>query len=100
MNALPQPRLLPSISAKTRLKTPPVNITSPNGSMLPSSGSLDSRSRKTEITTAATPIGMLTRKIQRHESHDVSTPPASGPMATAAPVVAPQMPNAVPRSRP
>ena len=30
----------------------------------------------------------------------MSTPPASGPIATAAPIVAPQMPNAVPRSRP
>ena len=30
----------------------------------------------------------------------VSSPPTSGPTATAAPVVAPQIPNAVPRSRP
>ena len=51
-------------------------------------------------TIAPIPIGMLTRKIQRHESHDVSIPPASGPIATAAPIVAPQSPNAVPRSRP
>ena len=50
--------------------------------------------------TAPTPIGMLTKKIQRHESHEVSMPPASGPTATAAPIVAPQRPNAVPRSRP
>ena len=43
---------------------------------------------------------MLTRKIHRHVSQDVSTPPTSGPIATAAPIVAPQMPNAVPRSLP
>ena len=30
----------------------------------------------------------------------MSTPPASGPIATAAPIVAPQIPNAVPRSLP
>ncbi len=30
----------------------------------------------------------------------MSTPPASGPIATAAPIVAPQMPKAVPRSLP
>ena len=70
------------------------------GSMRPCSGSLDSRRRATDPATAATPIGMLTRKIQRHESHDVSIPPTSGPIATAAPTVAPQIPNAVPRSRP
>ena len=52
------------------------------------------------MITAAIPMGMLTRKIQRHESQVVSTPPASGPIATAAPIVAPQIPNAVPRSLP
>jgi hypothetical protein len=31
-------------------------------------------------------------------SPSVSAPPTSGPTATAAPVVAPQSPNAVPRS--
>ena len=36
------------------------------------------------------PIGMLTRKIHRQESQEVSMPPASGPIATAAPIVAPQ----------
>ena len=54
--------------------------------------------RHAEQRSAPTPIGMLTRKIQRHESHEVSIPPASGPIATAAPIVAPQSPNAVPRS--
>ena len=40
------------------------------------------------------------KKIHRHPSPVVRMPPASGPIATAAPIVAPQIPNAVPRSRP
>ena len=77
-----------------------MSVTSPIGSSSLCSGSLDSRSCFTESATATTPIGMLTRKIHRHESHEVRTPPASGPIATAAPIVAPQIPNAVPRSLP
>ena len=46
------------------------------------------------------PIGRLTKKIQRQPTYVVSAPPTSGPIATAAPTVAPQMPKAVPRSRP
>ena len=37
----------------------------------------------------AMPIGRLTRKIQRQSSPEVSAPPTSGPMANAAPIVAP-----------
>ena len=43
---------------------------------------------------------MLTKKIHRHERPLVSTPPSTGPTATATPVVAPNAPNATPRSRP
>ena len=50
--------------------------------------------------THAIPIGMLTKKIQRQPTYVVSAPPTSGPIATATPTVAPQIPNAVPRSRP
>ena len=49
---------------------------------------------------ATTQIGMLTKKIQRHDRPLVSTPPSTGPIATATPVVAPKTPNAVPRSLP
>ena len=52
------------------------------------------------MAVAATPIGIFTKKIQRHDNQVVSMPPTRGPIATAAPVVAPQIPNAVPRSRP
>ena len=77
-----------------------MSVTSPTGSSRLCSGSLDSRSFVIASATAPTPIGMLTRKIQRHESHEVSMPPTSGPIATASPIVAPQIPNAVPRSLP
>ena len=49
---------------------------------------------------APIPIGTLMKKIDSQLTCSVSTPPTSGPIATAAPIVAPQMPNAVPRSRP
>ena len=40
------------------------------------------------------------KKIDSQPMLSVSAPPTSGPMATAAPIVAPQIPTAVPRSRP
>ncbi len=46
------------------------------------------------------PIGTLTKKIHRQPNQVVKAPPTSGPIATAAPIVAPQIPNAVPRSLP
>jgi hypothetical protein len=42
----------------------------------------------------------LTRKIQRQDKPLVIAPPSTGPTATATPVTAPKIPNAVPRSRP
>ncbi len=63
-------------------------------------GARDSVTFITEITAAAIPIGTLTKKIHRHDRPEVSTPPSSGPMATARPVTAPQAPNAAPRSLP
>jgi hypothetical protein len=50
--------------------------------------------------TANTPIGTLTRKIARQFQSVVIRPPSTGPAATAMPVIAPQMPKAVPRSLP
>ena len=55
---------------------------------------------RTRRATQRTPIGRLTKKIQRQPAYSVRTPPTSGPIATARPTVAPQMPKAVPRSRP
>jgi hypothetical protein len=42
----------------------------------------------------------LTKKIHSQPRPSVMTPPTSGPIATAPPTVAPQMPTAVARSRP
>ena len=51
-------------------------------------------------TTAATPIGTLTKKIHCQPMPVVMIPPTTGPTATAAPVTAPKTPKAIPRSRP
>ena len=63
-------------------------------------GLRDSATFRTVITSAAIPIGMLTKKIHRHDNDETSTPPTTGPTATATPVIEPQMPNAMPRSLP
>lgn len=63
-------------------------------------GSRDSSTFDAVSASATTPIGTLTRKIQRQLSPSVSAPPTIGPIDTAAPVTAPQTPNATPRSRP
>ena len=73
---------------------------SPGRSKPPCASSRDSCSSTTAPARQATPIGRLTKKIQRQPAQVVRTPPTSGPIATAAPTVAPQMPKAVPRSRP
>ena len=52
------------------------------------------------ITKTATPIGTFTKKTHRQLSHSVMIPPASGPDATAMPIVAPQIAIAPARSRP
>ena len=101
MNALDQPCLLPSISARIRHEEPAGQRDEPErveAAVAP--GRSTRAAGASRRRTATTPIGMLTKKIQRHESHEVSMPPASGPIATAAPIVAPQSPNAVPRSLP
>ena len=50
------------------------------------------------IARVSQPIGTFTKKIHSQPRRSVSAPPTSGPTATANPVVAPQMPKAVPRS--
>ena len=63
-------------------------------------GSRDSRTRRRVIAIAAIPIGTFRKKIDSQPTHSVSTPPTSGPTATAMPIVAPYTPIAMPRSRP
>ncbi len=57
-------------------------------------------SRVSVSTIAAIPIGTLTKKIACQPNPSVSSPPISGPIATAPPTVAPQIPIALARSRP
>ena len=73
---------------------------SPAQSTPAASGSRDSSTRASVAAIAPIPIGTLMRKIDSQPTDSVSRPPMSGPTATAAPVVAPHTPNAVPRSRP
>ena len=63
-------------------------------------GARDSATFSTLMMTAAMPIGAFTKKIHRQDSPLVSSPPSSGPTATARPVTAPHTPNATPRSLP
>src|ERR1700677_128467 len=48
-------------------------------------------------TSTNTPMGRLTKKIQRQSNAVTSSPPRVGPAIVAAPDTAPQMPKAAPR---
>src|SRR3954471_15045565 len=100
ISGLPQPSALPRTSAKTSRNRPSENVTRPAQSTPAASGSRDSPTRVSVTAIAPIPIGTLMRKIDCQPTDSVRTPPTSGPTATAAPVVAPHTPNAVPRSRP
>ena len=53
------------------------------------SGSRVSRTLSIVIVAAAMPIGMLMKKTYSQPRPSVRAPPTSGPIATAAPIVAP-----------
>jgi hypothetical protein len=98
MKALPQPLSLARISASTRQKSALLNVTSPAQSIDGASSRLDSGTRHSVIAAVAAPTGTFRKKIHSQPAVSVRIPPTGGPTATANPVVAPQMPNAVPRS--
>ena len=100
IKALLQPSLLPRMRAKMRQNSAVLNVITPRRSTPPWLGSRVSRTLATEIHVQSAPIGTLTKKIHSQPIPSTSAPPTSGPIATARPVVAPQMPNAVARSRP
>ena len=100
MIGAPQSSALPRMSAKTMRNSAAEKVTVPAQSTAPPCGSRDSATRACVSATAAMPIGRLTKKIASQPMASTSTPPTSGPTATAAPIVAPQIPIAVPRSRP
>ena len=97
---LAQPSALPRISANISAVSAPVIRAVPAQSARPPAGLRDSRSRATPPANAATPMGRLTKKMDRQPSVSVSTPPASGPMAVAPPSVAPKAPSARARAAP
>ena len=72
----------------------------PGRSIRLAAGLRDSGSIRSNIVTATTLIGRFTKKIHRQPRCWVSSPPAIGPAAAAAPLTAPHTPNATPRSRP
>ena len=75
-------------------------VTKPSQSGRPARGSCDSRTFHRVTAMATRHSGTLTKKIQRHDSPLVRTPPSTGPIATATPVTAPKAPKATPRSLP
>ena len=64
-------------------------VTKPIQSTRRAVGALASCTLVRVMTMATAPIGMLTKKIQRHPMPLVMAPPTSGPMATAPPITAP-----------
>ena len=95
-----QPSGLPRTRPKTSRNSAAENSAAPAQSTGSGSGARDSASFVSVSAIAATPIGTLTKKIDSQPNASVSRPPISGPIATAPPTVAPQMPNAVARSGP
>ena len=76
-----------------------MNVTKPGQSGRLATGAFDSATSRRVTISASTPIGTFTKKIHRHDSQLVKAPPSTGPIATATPVIAPNTPNATPRSR-
>ena len=96
-----QPRSGPSMIANTRAPKPIALSSAPSTS---APGRL-TRARvsgtvKIAPTKTSAPSGMLTRKIQCHDTHWVRAPPASGPIAAAPEITAPHTPKAAARYLP
>ena len=87
--ALPQPRSLPRTSANTSANKLAENVTNPTQSTWRTRVSFDSAILANVMRMATTPMGTLTKKIQRHPMPLVMAPPISGPTATAPPMTAP-----------
>ncbi len=98
---LHQPRSGPSMTANTSAPNPMALSMAPSTS---TPGRFFSPRVSGTVKRAAmntrTPSGRFTRKIQCHEAHWVSAPPASGPTAAAPEITAPHTPNAAARYLP
>ena len=100
MSALLQPLEFPRRSPKTIRKSDPESVSSPQRSDRTAPSSRDSFICLSATASANAPTGTFTKKTQRQPSASVRIPPTSGPEATAAPIVAPQIAIAPPRSGP
>ena len=84
--------------ASVPIVNPLVTRTAPSASKLFTRVSRLSLSRTGASASAASPTGMLTKKIHSQESASVSTPPRRTPAAAPKPPTAPQTPSAMFRS--
>lgn len=97
---LSQPSWGARITAKTSAPSAMLKVTRPTPSARCARGLRDSRTRNAPTNSAAMPAGTLMKKIHRQDSASVSSPPISGPVATASPTAAPKAVNAVARAFP
>ena len=89
MVGLDHPLAFPCTRAYTSMKRDSENVTNPIQSMRRAVGSRESSTLARQISTAMTPSGRLTKKIQRQPMPLVMAPPTKGPTATAPPTTAP-----------
>ena len=87
--ALDQPSSLPRTSANTSRKRLAENEINPTQSMERARTSFDLAMRVSVTKMATTPMGTLTKKIQRQPMPLVMAPPTKGPTATAPPITPP-----------
>ena len=83
----------------TSANRPAVAVSVPGTSIGSRAERTSRRSSATAPTAATIAKPRLTNIVQRHDRSWVSTPPSSSPIAAPAPPIAPQIPNAVARSR-
>ena len=93
-----QPHSWPKESPKVRAISPKANNSAPNGSNLPRPQRIFSFSTPRVRMTPMMPIGMFTKKIQRHERWVVMMPPSVGPVLTPRATTTALRPSALPRS--
>ena len=95
-SALPQPAALARTRPHTSPSAPALRSPSP-GRSRPTGAPRLSRMRASTSGAASRPIGTLSQKIHSQASPSMTAPPTSGPLATARPVIALNMPIAAPR---
>ena len=90
-----QPAVMaPLINAYVRTPMPVMNSNCPGTSKLRLAESRDSLTKPSVSTTAMIPITGLSRKMLRHPTFSVSTPPSVGPMARPTAAIPVQIPIA------